>query len=260
MIHNYRWRLGLAEGEPKYDELEKRLAEFPVITVPTITLEGDAERRAAPGPQRLCEEVLRQVRAPAHHRRHRAQPAAGSSAGLRPSRHRRRRCRLIGSHIDLTARIGGRHGLHHQSQRERAQRRCRRRHAAPLGAARRARHDRHEVRLRHGAVRRLHRACRRRRHPFLHHARSTASARPRSRRSRRSARQRPAPRSRRPGSTARSPQCGYCQSGQIMSAAALLASNPHPTDADIDDAMSGNICRCGTYVRIREAIKQAAAS
>jgi len=55
-------------------------------------------------------------------------------------------------------------------------------------------------------------------------------------------------------------QCGYCQSGQIMSASALLASNPHPTDADIDDAMSGNICRCGTYVRIREAIKQAAQS
>ena len=55
-------------------------------------------------------------------------------------------------------------------------------------------------------------------------------------------------------------QCGYCQSGQIMSAAALLASNPKPTDADINDAMSGNICRCGTYVRIREAIKQAAAS
>ena len=54
-------------------------------------------------------------------------------------------------------------------------------------------------------------------------------------------------------------QCGYCQSGQIMSAAALLASNPHPTDADIDAAMSGNICRCGTYVRIREAIKHAAA-
>jgi isoquinoline 1-oxidoreductase subunit alpha len=53
-------------------------------------------------------------------------------------------------------------------------------------------------------------------------------------------------------------QCGYCQSGQIMSAAALLASNPRPSDADIDDAMSGNICRCGTYVRIREAIKQAA--
>jgi isoquinoline 1-oxidoreductase alpha subunit len=53
-------------------------------------------------------------------------------------------------------------------------------------------------------------------------------------------------------------QCGYCQSGQIMSASALLASNPHPTDADIDDAMSGNICRCGTYLRIREAIKQAA--
>jgi isoquinoline 1-oxidoreductase subunit alpha len=54
------------------------------------------------------------------------------------------------------------------------------------------------------------------------------------------------------------PQCGYCQSGQIMSASALLASNAHPTDSDIDDAMSGNICRCGTYVRIREAIKLAA--
>ena len=53
-------------------------------------------------------------------------------------------------------------------------------------------------------------------------------------------------------------QCGYCQSGQIMSAAALLATTPDPNDADIDAAMSGNICRCGTYVRIREAIKQAA--
>jgi isoquinoline 1-oxidoreductase subunit alpha len=53
-------------------------------------------------------------------------------------------------------------------------------------------------------------------------------------------------------------QCGYCQSGQIMSAAALVAKRPHPTDADIDAAMSGNICRCGTYVRIRAAIKQAA--
>ena len=53
-------------------------------------------------------------------------------------------------------------------------------------------------------------------------------------------------------------QCGYCQSGQIMSAAALLAKTPKPTDADIDAAMRGNICRCGTYVRIREAIKQAA--
>jgi isoquinoline 1-oxidoreductase alpha subunit len=53
-------------------------------------------------------------------------------------------------------------------------------------------------------------------------------------------------------------QCGYCQSGQIMSAAALLAQTPNPTDGDIDAAMSGNICRCGTYVRIRAAIKQAA--
>ena len=55
-------------------------------------------------------------------------------------------------------------------------------------------------------------------------------------------------------------QCGYCQSGQIMSAAALLASNPNPNDAEIDAAMSGNICRCGTYPRIRAAIKQASQS
>ena len=56
------------------------------------------------------------------------------------------------------------------------------------------------------------------------------------------------------------PQCGYCQSGQIMSATALLESNPTPTDADIDGAMSGNICRCGTYSRIRAAIHTAAGS
>ncbi len=54
------------------------------------------------------------------------------------------------------------------------------------------------------------------------------------------------------------PQCGYCQSGQLMSAAALLAKNPRPSDADIDAAMSGNICRCGTYQRIRRAIHRAA--
>ena len=54
------------------------------------------------------------------------------------------------------------------------------------------------------------------------------------------------------------PQCGYCQAGQIMSAAALLATTPKPSDADIDGAMSGNICRCGTYDRIRKAIKRAA--
>jgi isoquinoline 1-oxidoreductase subunit alpha len=56
------------------------------------------------------------------------------------------------------------------------------------------------------------------------------------------------------------PQCGYCQSGQIMSAVALLATRKTPTDADIDQAMSGNICRCGTYQRIRSAIKRAAAA
>ena len=55
------------------------------------------------------------------------------------------------------------------------------------------------------------------------------------------------------------PQCGYCQSGQLMSAAALLSKNKNPSDADIDNAMSGNLCRCGTYNRIRAAIKDAAA-
>lgn len=54
------------------------------------------------------------------------------------------------------------------------------------------------------------------------------------------------------------PQCGYCQSGQIMQAASLLKSNPHPSDQEIEDAMAGNICRCGTYQRIRQAIKLAA--
>jgi isoquinoline 1-oxidoreductase alpha subunit len=56
------------------------------------------------------------------------------------------------------------------------------------------------------------------------------------------------------------PQCGYCQAGQIMSAAALLDDNPKPNDAEIDSAMAGNLCRCGTYTRIRAAIKQAAGS
>ncbi len=56
----------------------------------------------------------------------------------------------------------------------------------------------------------------------------------------------------------RVPQCGFCQAGQIMSAAALLAANPNPTDTEIDQSMAGNICRCGTYTRIRSAIKKAA--
>jgi isoquinoline 1-oxidoreductase alpha subunit len=54
------------------------------------------------------------------------------------------------------------------------------------------------------------------------------------------------------------PQCGYCQAGQMMSAAALLSKNPKPTDKDIDTAMNGNLCRCGTYIRIRQAVHKAA--
>ena len=83
---------------------------------------------------------------------------------------------------------------------------------------------------------------------------------PRSQRSRRSARQRRAPRSRRPGSTGRSFNAATASRARSCPPSALLASNPHPTDSDIDGAMAGNICRCGTYVRIREAIKQAAQS
>jgi isoquinoline 1-oxidoreductase alpha subunit len=56
------------------------------------------------------------------------------------------------------------------------------------------------------------------------------------------------------------PQCGYCQAGQLMSASALLTATPHPTDAQIDAAMAGNVCRCGTYVRIKQAIKSAASA
>jgi isoquinoline 1-oxidoreductase alpha subunit len=56
------------------------------------------------------------------------------------------------------------------------------------------------------------------------------------------------------------PQCGYCQAGQIMTASALLAHTPHPTDQEIDAAMSGNLCRCGTYPRIREAVREAAST
>src|SRR5437763_3834389 len=92
----------------------------------------------------------------------RATRCTGTDAAGAPNGCRRRRRARRNSY-------GGGHGHHDQGQRRRSDGRCRRRHPAPLGVARRARHDRHEVRLRHGVVRRLHRACRRRRHPFLHH-------------------------------------------------------------------------------------------
>lgn len=128
-----------------------------------------------------------------------------------------------------------------------------------MGVARRAGHDRHEIRLRHGAVRSLHRA--RQRPPTRSCVTPVDSigsseittieaigATPAGAKIQKAWLDREVV------------QCGYCQSGQIMSASALLASNPHPADSEIDDAMSGNICRCGTYIRIREAIKQAAQS
>jgi hypothetical protein len=137
--------------------------------------------------------------------------------------------------------------------------RRRRRHSRALGVARRARDDRHEIWLRNGALRRLHGAHRR---PATRSCITTVDSIGGSEITTIEA----------IGATAVGAkiqkawldrevvQCGYCQSGQIRSATALLASNPQPSDADIDDAMSGNICRCGTYVRIREAIKQAAQS
>ena len=109
VIHNYRWRLGLAEGEPKYDDLEKRLAAAPVITVPTITLEGDANGAPHPDAQLLCQEILGQICAPAHQRRHRAQPASGSAAGLCQGGRRRR---------PLSERRWN--GIHHESKSTRA--------------------------------------------------------------------------------------------------------------------------------------------
>ena len=102
VIHNYRWRLGLAAGEALYDDLEKQLASGPVITVPTITLEGDANGAPHPDPGTYKAKFSRQVRAPDHLRRHRAQPAAGGSAGFRRSHHRRRQL-LIGEEKKMTA-------------------------------------------------------------------------------------------------------------------------------------------------------------
>ena len=117
--------------------------------------------------------------------------------------------------------------------------------------------DRHQVWLRHGAVRRLHRARRRRRDALLR----AAACAPVEGKSITTIEGLSADRShavQRAWLEIDVPQCGYCQSGQIMSAAALLKGNPKPSDADIDAAMSGNICRCGTYPRIRKAIHRAA--
>ena len=86
VIHNYRWRLGLAPGEPRYDELEQQLATSPVITVPTITLEGDANGAPHPEPSRLRREVHGEVHAPHHLGRRRTQPAPRSARAVRPSR------------------------------------------------------------------------------------------------------------------------------------------------------------------------------
>ena len=147
---------------------------------------------------------------------------------------------------------------HPANQRQGTQRRRRSEHTPSLGAARFARPRRHQVRLRHGPVRRLHGARGWRTDPRLLHARGRSPAQDittieglaKS------------PTKLHPLQEAwiehDVPQCGYCQAGQLMSAAALLERKPKPTDADIDAAMAGNICRCGTYQRIRAAIHTAA--
>ena len=94
VIHNYRWRIGLAAGEPEFDVLEQRLAAFPAICVPTITLEGDANGAPHPDPTTYAARFTRQVRAPDTHRRHRPQPAARGTARLRPRDRRGRQPRL----------------------------------------------------------------------------------------------------------------------------------------------------------------------
>ena len=131
-----------------------------------------------------------------------------------------------------------------------------RRHAVALGPARCPGAQRHQVRLRRLAVRRLHGPPRRPRRALLHHRRRRRlPVRDHDDRG-------PVARRQPPGATGVDrggvPQCGFCQPGQIMSAAALLAANPHPDDTAIDNAMRGNICRCGTYPRIKRAIKNVA--
>ena len=151
---------------------------------------------------------------------------------------------------------GGSHGSHLYIERQIHDGRSRSADAAPVGPPRHPEHDRDEIRLRDGVVWRLHGA---------HHGEATRSC--------------ITPVSSVAGKKITTieglsadgshpvqkawieedvPQCGYCQSGQIMSAVALLAKKPNPSDVDIDNAMSGNICRCGTYQRIRKAIHRAA--
>ena len=149
-------------------------------------------------------------------------------------------------------------GKHDHAARERGDTVLRRRSvdAGALVSARRARAHGNEIRLRRGRMRRLHGPSRRRGHPILRHRDE--------RRERQVGHHHRRPRPRGKPSLQKAwralnvPQCGYCQAGQIMQAAALLKQTPHPTDADIDSTMYGNICRCGTYQRIRAAIKQAA--
>ena len=131
--------------------------------------------------------------------------------------------------------------------------------AAALGAAQRDRPDRHQIWLRHRPMRRLHGADGRQAGALL------LAAGLRRRRAKRSPPSKALSQDGTPNKVQAAwiaedvPQCGYCQSGQIMSATALLNRTPNPDDADIDAAMAGNICRCGTYVRIRRAIHRAAA-
>jgi aerobic-type carbon monoxide dehydrogenase small subunit (CoxS/CutS family) len=124
-----------------------------------------------------------------------------------------------------------------------------------MGAARHTEQNRNEVRLRHGALRGLHCAYQRRSDALVHHTDFERGKKITTIEGLSEDASHPVQRA---WIEEDVPQCGYCQSGQIMSAVALLSKKPNPTDADIDDFMSGNICRCGTYQRIRKAIHRAA--
>jgi hypothetical protein len=162
---------------------------------------------------------------------------------------------LVGRHIRMIA--SGSSDGDATNQWPRTTARHTARHASVVGAPRHRRSARDEIRLWGRVVRRLHGASRWPGHPILHYAcRARSGTKGHHDRSHR--------RNTNRGKVQQAwldlevVQCGYCQSGQIMSATALLASNPNPSDADIAAAMSGNICRCGTYQRIRAAIKSAA--
>ena len=256
VIHNYRWRLGLAQGESKFDALEKRLAEFPNITVPTITLQGDADGAPHPDPSAYAKKFSgkyehRNLTGGIGHNLPQEAPQAFAQAIIDVGRADRRlanRCpKKERNTMAFTINVNGTaHSVDVDGD-------------TPLLWV--LRDVLGMTGTKFGCGMALCGACT----VHVDGAPTRSCVTPVD-----SLGTSKVTTIEAIGKTAgrravqkawldrEVVQCGYCQSGQIMSAAALLASNPRPTDTDIDDAMSGNICRCGTYVRIRDAIKLAA--